>query len=270
VATTSIVADLVRSVGGELIELSTLLPLGADPHAFEPTPRDAATLSSAQVVFANGAGLEKFLERMLQNVGDKVPVVDCSQGLSLRKLSGAEAKGQGGVDPHTWNSAANAIVFVGNIERALSVLDPGNAAVYRANAQAYTSQLQDLDAWVKAQIESIAPAGRKMVTDHDTFGYYTDRYGLEIIGAVIPSASTEAAPSAQQIAALEDTIRRVGARAVFVGTTVNPALARQVASDTGTRLVPLYSDSLGPQGSGAETFVSYMRHNTSAIVGALR
>ena len=270
VATTSIVADLVRSVGGELIELSTLLPLGADPHAFEPTPRDVATLSSAQVVFANGAGLEEFLQRLLRNVGDKVSVVDCSQGVTLRTISGPEAQVTGGVDPHTWNTAANAIVFVGNIELALSALDPAHAAEYRASAQSYTAQLRELDAWIKAQIESIPVAQRRMVTDHESYGYYADRYGLGLVGAVIPNVSTVAEPSAQQIAALEDAIHKAGVRAIFVDTTVNPALARRVAADTGIQLVRLYSGSLGSEGSGADTYIGYMRYNTSAVVEALR
>jgi ABC-type Zn uptake system ZnuABC Zn-binding protein ZnuA len=270
VATTSIVADIARNVGGERISLSFLLPVGTDPHTFEPTPRDAATISRAHVILANGAGLEAFLERLLSSAGGHVPVVDCSSGLALRRMSGPEAAQHGGVDPHTWNTAANARQFAANIARAFSVLDPANASAYQANASAYQAQLQELDAWIKAQIDTLPAGQRNLVTDHDSFGYYADAYGLQVVGTVIPSYSTESAPSAQQIAALSEAIRKTGARAIFVDTTVNPALAQRIASDTGIRLVPLFSGSLGAAGSGADTYISYMRYNTSAIVKALQ
>ena len=171
---------------------------------------------------------------------------------------------------HGWTTPANAIIFVHNIEQALSALDPANAETYRANAEAYEAELAELDAWVKAQIETIPAENRQLVTDHAIFGYYADRYGLEQIGAVIPSFSTTAEPSAQDLAKLEDVIKEQGVKAIFIGNTVNPGLAQRVAEDTGIQLVTLYTESLGPEGSGVETYVDYIRYNTQAIIEALK
>ena len=164
----------------------------------------------------------------------------------------------------------NALVYVYNIETALSALDPAHAETYQANAEAYEAQLEALDRWVFTQIETIPSEKREMVTDHDAFGYYADRYGLKIVGAVIPSYSTAAEPSAQEMAKLQEAIAEYGAPAIFVGVSVNPNLAEQVTADTGTQLVPLYTGSLGPAGSGAETYVDYIRYNTTSIVEALK
>lgn len=280
VATTSIVADLVANVGGDAIELNTLLPLGVDPHAFQPTPQDAAILAEAQVIFANGAGLEEFLLPLIRNAGAKAALIELSAGVPLRTLAREEEEEHEGneehehrhgeVDPHTWTTPANVVTFIANIERALSALDPAHATTYRANATAYTAKLKELDAWVRAQIETIPPENRKLVADHDAFGYYAERYGLENVGAVIPSFSTLAEPSAQQMAALQETIRREGVKAIFVDMAANSTLAQRVASDLGIKVVRLYSGSLGAKGSGAETYLDYIRFNTNAIVEALR
>lgn len=280
IATTSIVGDLVRTVGGERIQLSLLLPLGTDPHSFDPTPRDVAALSEAHVLFANGAGLEEFVAMMIANARGKAGVIYVSEGVHLLESHGeqhaGETKGEGkeyhhsGADPHTWTSPANAIIFVQNIERALSTLDPAGASMYRANAESYTKRLQALDDWVREQISRIPPENRKLVTDHEAFGYYAERYGLEQVGFVFPGTSTLAEPSAADLAKLADTIRQQKIKAVFVGTTVNPNLAKRVAEDTGAKLVPLYTGSLGGSGSGVETYLDYVRYNTDAIVAALR
>jgi len=272
VATTTLLADIVGNIGGDRIALTSLLPPGVDPHAFEPTPRDLATVAGAHVIFANGFGLETFLARMLQNAGADVPVVEVSAGVTPRRLAAGEGEGDeaGAADPHTWTSPANAIIFVGNIVAALSALNPPNADFYAANGRAYRQKLEELDAWIKIQVESIPPENRALVTDHAVFGYYADRYGLQQVGAVIPSFSAAAEPSAGEIAALERAMAQFGVKAVFVGSSVNPALAQRVADDTGARLVRLYTGSLGEPGSGAETYLDYLRYNTTAIVSALR
>ena len=316
VATTNIVGDLVRNVGGDRIELTTMLPIGADPHTFAPTPQDAAAVADAQVVFINGLRLEEFLAELIENAGGEAPTVSLSTNVKIREFealageaddhgednheaekhdekaeehdedeegheedeAGHEQEGDHredehgheGADPHIWMTPANAGVMVHNIENALSRLDPANAETYKANAEAYESQLEELDGWVKSQIESIPAENRELVTDHDALAYYADRYGLDIVGAVIPTYSTNAEPSAQEIAALQEKINELEAKAVFVGTTVNPVLAARVAEDTGIKLVPLYTGSLGETGSGVETYVDLIRYNTSAIVEALR
>lgn len=271
VATTSIVADIVQQVGGERVAVTSLLPIGADPHAFEPTPSDVARVAEADAVFANGAGLEEFLEPMLRNAGG-APVIYVSEGLELRELEDGDehAHDQHAHDPHTWTSPANALIFVDNIERALASLDPAHAPDYAASARAYQAQLEELDRWIAAQIATIPADRRLLVTDHLVFGYYADRYGLEQVGAVIPSYSTGAAPSAKELAELQDTVRALGVKAVFAGATVNQDLARRVAADTGVTLATLYTGALGPAGSGADSYLGYLRANTETIVGALR
>jgi ABC-type Zn uptake system ZnuABC Zn-binding protein ZnuA len=281
VATTNIVADIVSQVGGDAIVLTPLLPIGADPHTYVPKPQDLTALARVDVVFANGADLEApFLPQLLRNTD--APVVYLSQGLDFRAPGEgeehghedeAEAEGEHshseGVDPHTWTSPANALVFVHNVERALSALDPANAETFRANAEAYEARLQALDEWVRTQVETIPSEKRELVTDHAIFGYYADRYGLEQIGAIIPGFITGAEPSARELAQLEDAIRKYDVRAIFVGTTVNPSLAEQVAEDTGTQVVTLYTGSLGPEGSEVDSYIEYICYNTLAIVGAL-
>jgi ABC-type Zn uptake system ZnuABC Zn-binding protein ZnuA len=288
VATTTILGDIVEQVGGEMIDLTVLLPLGADPHTFQPTPRDLATVADAHAVFVIGMGLETFLSDMLEQAGGTAAIIYASEGVEPRELLAHEVEQERhidneqpgesavsdahehlAVDPHVWTSPANVMIFVDNIERAFSSLDPANAAGYQANAKTYKSQLEALDSWIATQIDTIPPQNRKLVTDHVTFGYYADRYGLEQVGAVIPSFSTNAAPSAQELAQLESAVRDQKIKAVFVGNTVNPALAEQLAVDTGIRLLTLYTGSLGPAGSGVESYLDYMRYNTETIVKGL-
>ncbi len=175
-----------------------------------------------------------------------------------------------GADPHIWMNLGNAIIMVHNIEHALSELDPANATAYETNAAAYEAQLEELDAWVIEQIAAIPEENRELVTDHDAFGYYADHYGLEVVGAVIPAYSTNAEPSAQELAELQEVIGELEVQAVFVGTTVNPVLAERVSEDTGSNLVPLYTGSLGETGSGVESYLDFIRYNTTAIVEALK
>lgn len=275
VATTSLVADVVSNVAGDRVDLSALIPLGTDPHAFEPTPRDAATLADADIVFINGAGLELFLEPLLAGLGEDIVTVPVSVGVALLRFEAAGGHEDGGpvghaeFDPHTWLDPRNVMVWVANIEMALTTLDPDNGNLYRAQAQRYRSALDTLDEWIRDQVSQLPQERRKLVTDHVSMGYFTRRYGLEQLGAVFPGYSTLTEPSAQQLARLEDAIREFGVQAVFVGRTVSPNLAQRVAEDTGTQLVFLYTGSLSRPGGPADSYLELMRHNVSAIVGAL-
>jgi ABC-type Zn uptake system ZnuABC Zn-binding protein ZnuA len=284
VATTSLVADTVTQVGGEFIDMTVLLPVGSDPHSFEPTPRDLTRVADADIIFANGVGLEAFLKNMLTNAGGQADLVEISDGIELRQMTGSEAHAdehgdehgdeehheENGADPHVWTSPVNVIVWTQNIEQALSRRDPAHAAQYQANAQAYRATLQELDAWVKAQVVTIPPENRELVTDHAIFGYFADRYGFTQVGAVIPAFSATAEPSANTLAQLTDAIKTYEVKAIFVGNTVSATLSKQMAADTGVTLAQLYTDSLGPAGSGVETYVDYIRANTTTIVEALR
>lgn len=286
VATTNIIGDVVSQVGADQIELTTLMATGIDPHSYVPTPADAAAISDADVVFANGAGLEENLAVIFESAGGDAIRIYLSQGLELRDLddwtadgaaegsAGASAGDEHGheaeeIDPHVWFDVTNVIHWVDTIQSTLAAVAPAHAQVFEENARAYTTQLEELDAWVVEQTGTIPPANRKLVTNHLSFGYLADRYGLEQVGAVYP-LNPASEPSARDIAALQDLIREQGVPAVFTESTVNPKLAQQVAEDTGTALVPLYSGSLGGPGSGAETYIELIRADINAIVGALQ
>lgn len=270
VATTTIVGDVVRQVGGDLIDLTVLLPAGADPHGFQPKPQDTAHVAEAGLVFVNGLGLEEFLDRLLQSAGGSARIVAVSDGVQTRTGEAHEGGTHEGIDPHVWMDPNNVRVWTRNIAAALSELDPANAAAYQANAEAYDRSLQALDAWAQGQIDKIAPQNRQLVVDHDAFGYLAQRYGLETVGTVVPGYSTMSAPSAQELARLEDAMRELGARVVFVDSTVNPTLSERVAADTGAQLVFLFTGSLSEAGGGADTYEAFVRYNITAIVEALK
>ncbi|MFN3307863.1 MAG: metal ABC transporter substrate-binding protein [Anaerolineales bacterium] len=291
VATTTIVGDVVANVAGDAVELSVLLPVGADPHSFSPTPQDVAKVSQADLVFANGAGLEEFLNALLESGGAKDKTFAVSEGIQLVGEQAGEHTHEGeqagehthegeqtdehahehsGGDPHVWFDPNLVIIWVQNVTKVLSEKDPQNADLYQKNAAAYTAQLQELDKWIRTQVESIPPENRKIVSDHLSFTYFATRYGFTQVGAVLPGFSTLAQPSAQDIAALEDAIRQLGAKAIFVGTTVNPNLSQRIAEDTGVKLVSLYTGSLSEKGGPADTYLNFMRYNVSTIVDALK
>ena len=278
-ATTSIVSNVVSLVGGEEIETTTLLPLGSDPHGFEPTPQDMTKILDADVIFANGAGLEEFLDNLIESAGAQTKVVYVSRGIELRRLESQPSQ-EGitdieddnlvGGDPHTWVDPNNVMIWVHNIKDTLSELDPQDAEYYQVNSEKYESSLKELDKWIREQVAHVPEANRKIVSDHNLLGYFADQYGFEQVGAVIPSFSTLAEPSASELAELEDTVKELGVKAIFVGNTVNPSLATRVAEDTGTNLVFIYSGSLTEPGGEAGSYIDYMRYNVQTIVDALK
>jgi ABC-type Zn uptake system ZnuABC Zn-binding protein ZnuA len=276
VATTTIVGDVVSQVGGDLIDLSVMLPIGSDPHSFDPTPQDVAKVADADVIFANGAGLEEFLDKMIETAGASDKVIYVSTGIDFlvtenhNDSDSANQDNHGGIDPHTWTNPMNVMVWVANIETRLSTVDPLNAEVYAANAARYSSKLQELDNWIREQVAQIPLENRKIVTDHSLFGYYVYEYGLEQVAALIPGYSTLAEPSARDIANIEDVIINLNIKAIFVGKSVNPTLARRVTEDTGTQLVFIYTGSLSEPNGEAATYIDYMRYNTTAFVEALK
>jgi manganese/iron transport system substrate-binding protein len=277
VATMPVVSDVVRQVGGDFVRVETLLPIGGDVHQYVPRPQDSVMVSKARLIFAHGAGLETFLEPILENAGAKDRLIEVARDVPLIKFEGAESEHQGeqqamyehGFDPHTWLDPNNVMIWADTIAEALSQADPAHASVYRKNAEACKAQLKELDAWIREQVAQIPPERRKLVTDHRAYGYFAQRYGFEQIGAVLPSFSTEAASSAQELAALEQAIRSYGVPVIFVEEIGNRALAEQIARDTGVRLVQLYHD-LGPAGSEADTYLKFMRYNVTQIVQGLK
>jgi len=265
VATTTLVAEVVRIVGGEDIGLTTLVGPGSEPHSYEPTPQDTRTLAEADIVIQSGFGLEKFLQDNLLIAGSTAPFVSLSEGIEPIRLAG----GSGEVDPHVWLDPRNVVIWTMNAGELLAKLDPAHGDEYRQRAEAYRLELEALDRRVADSLGGIPAVQRRLVTDHDTLGYFAARFGFTTVGAVIPSASSSAEASARELAALEDTIRREGVRAVFIAAEVNPDLAQRVADDTGAILVALYLESLtGPDGP-APTYVALMEYNVRAIVEAL-
>ena len=279
VATTTIVGDVVDNVGGDFIESSILLPVGTDPHSFNPTPQDIARVADADVVFANGVGLESFLNNLIESAGAQDRIIYISEGIDFldsahvhdAEISEIEDEDDHEtLDPHTWTNALNVLVWVENIEGKLSRLDPDNADTYKSNASTYIEDLEALDVWIREQVDQIPNQNRKIVTDHAMFGYFASAYGFQEVGALIPGFSTLAQPSAQDLAQIEDTIRHFKVNAIFVGKSVNPTLAERIAEDTGTRLSYIYTGSLSDPGGDAGTYLDYMRYNTLAFVEGLK
>lgn len=272
VATTSLVGDVVQQVGGDLIQLTTLLPLGADPHSFEPRPQDAAAIQDAQLIFLNGLELEHALEPMIE-ANARGTVVAVSGGIDPITFAAAGPNSTGDThgsgDPHVWMNPLLVKVWVSNIESALSTADPEHAAQYQQNAEAYLTQLDELHTWIQDQVAKIPPEKRKLVNDHESMAYFAQPYGFEVVGLVVGSISTLSSPSAQELAALEDLIRAQQVPAIFVDRSVNTTLADQVAQDTGIQVVALYNGSLGDASSGVTSYLDFMRFNVSAIVTAL-
>jgi len=268
VATINILADLVSQVAGDRVEVSSLIPVGGDPHTYEPVPRDVQRVAEAQLVFYNGLGLEKWLEELIENAGGRRVSVLLTRG--LRPAVQTEGRYRGDPDPHLWMDPVFAKKYVENARDALVAFDPAGRATYEANAARYLRELDALHAWIQQQTARIPPHRRKLVTTHDAFRYFGQRYGFRVVGTIW-GISTEDEPSAQEIARLVDRIRAEGVPAVFVETTINPKLMERVAREAGVRVGDrLYGDSLGPRGSDADTYVKMMRHNVRAIVEALR
>jgi zinc/manganese transport system substrate-binding protein len=256
VATTPVVADLARNVGGSHVHVVQILAPNADPHEYELRPHDVAAVAEADLVLRSGGDVDDWLGEAIDGSGTKAPVVDLGAGLPLR-----------GDDPHWWQDPRNAITASAEIERALERVDPARTAAYGRNAAAYEDELRRLDRGVRACVDKVPPAQRKLVTTHDAFGYYAHRYGIEIIGTVIPSLSTAGQPSAGDTANLIATIRRTGVRAIFAESSVNPKVEEAIAQETGAKVgTALWADTLGPPGSDGATYVQSIESNTKALV----
>ncbi len=269
VATTSIIGDVAANVGGDAIDLTVLIPAGSDPHSFEPSPRQIAALADADIIFVNGFDLEQTLQPSLASAATPERIVAVSDGVEPLLFAGdgddADESGQR-YDPHTWMDPNNVIIWTQNMERALTQADPAHSQLYHQRGQAYREQLQELDEWIASRITPLLPL--KVVTDHKIFGYFARRYGIEQVGAIIPSYSSMSQPSAQEIAQLEDVIKEMGVKAILLGDTVNPNLAKQVAADTGVRLVHIYTGSLSRADGPAPTYIDFMHYDVDAIMAA--
>jgi ABC-type Zn uptake system ZnuABC Zn-binding protein ZnuA len=269
-AVESFLADITRSIAGGEVTVSSLIEEGMDPHTFEPTPRDIVAVSESRLLIINGAGLESWLNKMLDLKSITVPVIEASSGLTPRTPSSGELVDES-TDPHFWLNPINVKTYVRNIRDALIEMDPAGRKIYEKNADEYLLQLDDLNTWIAGQVTQIPPENRLLVTNHESFGYFADHYGFEIVGTIIPSVSTGAMPTAQQLTDLIQKIKSTHARAIFLEAGTNPELAQTIATETGVTIVTgLLTHSLtGPDGP-ADTYINMMKYDTLLIVDALK
>ena len=263
VGTTTQVGDLLRQVGGRRVTVRQILRPNSDPHEYEPRPSDVKALADAQLVVRSGGDVDDWLGSLVDNSGTGAPVLTLIDHVHRLRRNGD-------LDPHWWQDPRNAMLAVAAIRDRLVKVDPGGAGAYRRNAAHYVQRLMRLDRGTAACIDRIPARGRKLVTTHDALGYYAARYGLEVIGAVLPSLSTQAQPSARDIEALVSQIERTGVKAIYPESSLNPKLERAVARESGASVgSALWADSLGPEGSSGATYIASIAANTRSIVHGL-
>jgi zinc/manganese transport system substrate-binding protein len=266
VASFSILADLVKQVGGDHVDVTAIVGPDGDAHVFQPSPLDAKAVADAQLVVINGLGLEGWTARLIQSSGTKAPVVVASKG--VKPLQG-EGEEKGKADPHAWQSIANVKIYVANIRDGLISADPADKGDFEANAKAYLAQLDQLESEVKAAIASIPAKNRKIITTHDAFGYFARAYGMSFIAP--QGVSTETEPSAKDVAKIIRQIKAQHIPAVFLENISDDRLMQQIARETGAKIGDkLYSDALSKPGAGAATYVDMMHNNIAAFTKALR
>ena len=278
-ASTSFLTDIAQNVAGSRTDVDSLLPVGTDPHAYEATPSDVVKISESTVLILNGIEYEHFIESLLENAGGERLVITASDGLEPHKMeedghaeegeTGEEAGHEAG-DPHMWLDPVLVIGYVENIRDGLSKADPEGAETYNANADAYIAMLQELDVFIREQVETIPAERRLLVTNHEAMGYFAERYGFDVVDSILPSFSSDASASAQEIAAAIEAINSSGAPAIFLGEVENASLANQISAETGVQVVEgLHLESL-TDGEPAGTYIDMMKYNVSLIVQALR
>lgn len=273
---TTFLADIAGHVAGDRLQVESLLPFGADPHAYQAAPSDVAKIAESDLLILNGLEYEHFIESLLENAGGERIIVEGTADLEPHVMGehegeeSSEEHAHEASDPHMWLDPNLVITYVKNIRNGLMDVDPQGQEVYAANADAYMEELKQLDMFIREQVETIPLERRLLVTNHEAMGYFAERYGFTLIGAVIPSLSSDAGTSAREMAGLVDVIKSSGAPAIFLGELENPDLADQIAEETGVKVVhDLYLESL-TEGAPAGTYIDMMRHNVTQIVNALK
>jgi ABC-type Zn uptake system ZnuABC Zn-binding protein ZnuA/ABC-type Mn2+/Zn2+ transport system permease subunit len=267
VATTTELGDFVREVGGEAVEVDQILQPNTDPHDYEPRPSDVEGAAGAEVIFASGDDLDSWIDQIVDDSGSDAEVVDLGAKVPVRLPGESSGEEASKYDPHWWHDPRNAEAAVREIERALAAADPAHKAEFERNAGAYLSRLRALDRGIARCIDSVPPRQRKLVTDHDAFGYFAGRYGIDVVGAVIPSQTTQAQASARDLSELARTIEDEGVRVVFPEESLSSKTAEAIARQTGASAEhKLYGDTLGPEGSAGETYLGMEAANAEAMV----
>jgi len=261
VASFSILGDFVRNVGGDRVNVTTLVGANSDAHVYVPAPADAKKVAEAKLVFVNGLAFEGWLSRLLKSAGGKASVVTATSGIAPLKL-GSDA------DPHAWQSVGNAKIYVANIRDALAAAAPADADGFKSRANAYLADLDALEREVRAAIETIPESRRKVISTHSAFGYFAAAYGIEFIAPL--GVSTESEASARDIAGIITQVRAAGIPAVFLENITDPRLMGRIAAETGARVGgTLYSDSLTGEKGDSPTYIAMVRHNIKALTSAL-
>lgn len=267
VASFSILADFARNVGGERVELATLVGPNGNSHVYAPSPADAKRVADARLVFVNGMGFEGWLDRLVKASGTKATIVVASRGIKARERANGSVE-HDKIDPHAWQSVSNAKIYVANIRNALVAADPAGSSLYDAHAARYLAQLDTLEREVREAIAKIPSDRRRVISTHDAFGYFDAAYGIHFVAPQGVSTETEA--SARDIAAIIGQIRTQKIPAVFLENVTDPRLMRQIASETGAKIGGvLYSDALTDASGDAPTYIDMVRHNLKQLAGAL-
>lgn len=277
VTTFSIVADWTQNVAGDLLTVVNLVPAGADAHTFDPSPEQIAEITDADLIFQIGLGFESWLDSMIESSGTGAQRIDVSDDVPFLEFIDTEGEEHedhdehGDIDPHIWGDVQNAIIAVKNISDVLSNTDPANATIYETNAENYIAELELLDESIRTDTATIPEEQRKLVTTHDTFGYYAAAYDFEIVGTALGSISTGGGdPSAQYIAELVSDIQSAGVPAIFAENVSSNSIMESIADESGVEVAPpLYTDALGGPDSDGSTYVDMMAANTRIIVDAL-
>ncbi len=272
VASFSILGDMTKNVGGDRVEVTSLVGPNGDAHVYEPTPADAKAVASAGMVVVNGLGMEGWMDRLIKTSGYKGPVVVATKGIKPREMTAEEepgAKPEHKIDPHAWQKLPNGQMYVENIAKELSSVDPAGASIYQANADAYKAKLAELDKWVKTEFAGVPPPKRRMITSHDAFGYFGAAYGVTILSPM--GFSTESEPAAGGVAKLIKQIRKEKITAVFIENMSDPRLVEQIGKESGVTLGgELYSDALSKPDGPAPTYIDMFKNNVPKMVAAMR
>lgn len=268
VASFSILGDMVKNVGGDKVQVTTLVGPNADTHTYQPTPADAKTLAQADVVVVNGLHMEGWLDRLIKASGYKGPVVTASGGVTTRTMIDEDEGGKKITDPHAWQNLNNGKIYAVNIEKGLAEADPNNAAAYAKNTRDYTARMDKMDAWVRSSFNAIPRAKRKIITSHDAFGYFGQAYGVTLLSPM--GVSTESEASAQNVGKLVRQIKKEKVKALFIENMTDPRLVENIARETGVRPGgELYSDALSAADGPAGTYLDMFKNNVALMTAAM-
>ncbi|MBF9002250.1 MULTISPECIES: metal ABC transporter substrate-binding protein [Vibrio] len=266
VASFSVLADIVKNVGGEHVEVKSLVQPNGDPHTFEPSPKDSVLINKADVVFVSGLGLEGWMDRLVKSSGFKGDIVTASNGIKTRSMV---EDGEKITDPHAWNSAKNGEVYARNVMNALIKADPADAKYFKKHGEAYIQQLEKLDVWAKEKMASIPEEKRKVLTSHDAFGYFGQEYNVKFLAPV--GFSTESEASASGVGKLINQIKKEGIHTYFIENQTDPRLVKQIASATGAKSGgELYPEALTDAKGEAPTYVAAFEHNVNTMYKAMK